>query len=214
MTEASTVPDYPRGVTFEQVWATLQEAAEWRKETEKLMKENAERQRQTDEQFKRTERQMKKTDKQIKETAKQLGGLHNRFGEMAEHLVAPGIKSRLNELGYSFDSETPGGFVISENNKIKAEIDLMLLNSDTIMAIEIKATVKMKHIEEHVRRLEILREYWRGHKDMRHVEGAIAGAIFDIPEKKAAIEAGLYVIVQSGDTMKIEVPDGFIPKKF
>ena len=44
--------------------------------------------------------------------------------------------------------------------------------------------------------------------------GAIAGAIFGSEEKKATIEAGLYVIEQTGDTMRINVPDGFVPRKW
>ena len=82
------------------------------------------------------------------------------------------------------------------------------------MAVEVKATVKMKHIEEHIKQLEILRDYRRKKNDLRQVEGAIAGAIFGVAEKRAAIEAGFYVIMQSGDTMKIEVPEGFVPRRW
>jgi hypothetical protein len=30
--------------------------------------------------------------------------------------------------------------------------------------------------------------------------------------RTAALKAGFYVIVQTGDTVKIDVPEGFIPK--
>jgi hypothetical protein len=32
--------------------------------------------------------------------------------------------------------------------------------------------------------------------------------------KRAALKAGLYVIVQTGDTMKIDVPSDFMPREF
>jgi len=182
----AAVPDYPRGVTFEQVWAILQDVAE--------------KQRQTEE-------QMKKTDER-------MGFLSNRFGELAEHLVAPGINERFNELGYHFSELAEGGLTIKENGKVTAEIDLLLQNGNTVMAVEVKAKPKLKHIEEHIKRLEILRDHRHALNDKRKVEGAIAGAIFGIEEKKATLEAGLYVIEQSGDTMKINVPEGFIPKKW
>lgn len=232
-----------KNVTFKEFWAGIQqtwriinEISERQKENEKLIQENAERQkrtdeqqrktdeqqritaeqqRKTDEQMKITDEQMRKTVEQMKRTDEQLGGLHNRFGDLAEHLVAPGINERFNKLGYHFDIMTRGGLEIrDENGKIKAEIDLYLENGETIMAVEVKATVKMKHIEEHIKRVEILRDYRRKRKDNRNVEGAIAGAIFGVDEKKAAIEAGFYVIIQSGDTMKIEVPDDFIPRRW
>ena len=219
--EAATNLDSHK-VTAEEVWAILREVSESHKETDRLIKELREEQKKTDEQMKETDRLMKenaerqkKTDEQMKKTDEQMGGLHNRFGDLAEHLVAPGIHERFNELGYHFDAMTRGGQEIrGENGKIKAEIDLLMENGDTIMAVEVKATVKMKYIEEHIKRLEIVRDYRRKRNDSRHVEGAIAGAIFGIEEKKAAIEAGFYVITQSGDTMKIEVPKGFVPKRW
>ena len=192
--ETTSIPDYPRGVTFEQVWALLQEVGQKQKEI-------AERQKETD-------RQMKRTDKR-------MGYLSNRFGEMAEHLVKPGIYKRFNELGYHFDTMARGGFTINgEDGKTKAEIDLLLENGNTIMAVEVKAKPKIKHVEEHIKRLEILRDHRRKFNDQRKVEGAIAGAIFGNEEREATIAAGLYVIVQSGDTMKIEVPDDFVPERW
>ena len=190
----TAIPDNARSATPEEVWAILRDVAASQKETDRLIKELREEQKKTDE---------------------QMGGLHNRFGELAEHLVAPGIHERFNELGYFFEfMATKGCTLRDENGKIKAEIDLLLENGETVMAVEVKATVKTKHIEEHVKRLEILRDSRRKINDRRHVEGAIAGAIFGVMEKKATLEAGLYVITQSGDTMKIEVPDGFVPQRW
>jgi hypothetical protein len=120
-----------------------------------------------------------------------------------------------NELGYHFKRAATNRYVVwDENGEIKAEVDLLLLNSETIMAVEGKATVKVKHIEEHIKRLEILRDAFRKQNDQRKMEGAIAGAIFGVEEKKATIEAGLYVVEQTGDTMKINVPDGFVPRRW
>ena len=189
--EAKTIPDYPRGITFEQVWAAL-------KETDRLMKENAER--------------LKETEKIVRRNGKQMGELHQRFGQLAEHLVAPNIHKRFNELGYHFGSYSPGGHRIEdENGKVKTEIDILLENGKTIMAVEVKAKPAVKDVEHHIRRLEILRDHRRKINDNRSIMGAIAGAIFGIEEKKATREAGFFVIEQSGDTMKIDVPDDFIP---
>jgi len=32
--------------------------------------------------------------------------------------------------------------------------------------------------------------------------------------KRLTFEAGLYVIEQSGDTMKVDVPEGFVPREW
>ena len=193
-TEASTIPDYPRGITFEQVWAALME--------------DRERQREIS-------LQMKETERFLKRIGRQMGDLHQRFGQLAEHLVAPNINKRFNELGYHFGSYSSGGHKIeNEQGKILTEIDLLLENGETIMAVEVKVKPAEKDVEHHIKRLEILSDHRRKINDTRKVQGAIAGAIFGIEEKKATVEAGLFVIEQTGDTMKIDVPDGFVPREW
>jgi hypothetical protein len=185
----------------ETVWAILREVAEQQKETARLIKETRESQ--------------KETGQQIKALNEQMGGLHNSFGEMAEHLVAPGIVERFNELGFHFNAVAPGGFkVLDDNGKIMAQVDILLVNSDYIIAVEVKATVRPKDVEKHIKRLEVLREYYEKNGDKRIIQGAIAGAIFTDTEKKAVAEAGFYVLVQSGDTMKLELPDGFVAREW
>ena len=225
----TTAYDYPKNVTPGEVWALLREIAERQKETDHLMKENAERQKEADRRQKEADRRQKEADRrqkeldrlqketarQMKETDKRIGYLSNRFGEVAEHLVAPGIHARFNELGYHFGEVAPGGLkIIGEDGKTKAEIDLLLQNDDTVMAVEVKAKPAIEDIEGHIKRLEILRDWRRKKNDNRKIQGAIAGAVFGAAQKKATAEAGLYVIGQSGDTMKIDLPDGFIPREW
>ena len=185
--------EHPKGATPEEIWAILREVSE-------MYREIGEKQ--------------KKTDRQIKRTNKQMGGLHRRFGELAEHLVAPGIHARFNELGHHFSEVAPGGYKIVENNKTLTEIDILLENDDTVMAVEVKTRPDEKDIEHHIKRLEILRDCRRKKNDKRKIQGAIAGAMFGTIEKKATINAGLYVLEQSGDTMKIDIPPGFVPREW
>ena len=79
MTETGTLPDYPTGLTFEQVWAAQMN----------------------------TDRQMKETDRRMKELQEEMGSLSNRFGEMVEHLVAPNVVGKFNELGFAFRRYAP-----------------------------------------------------------------------------------------------------------
>jgi hypothetical protein len=233
---AHSLPDYPRGITFEQVWASLMEGrGEMEKlrksqektgrqieETAQLVEKNARRIEETNQQMKETDRRKKKYDiewkktmRRIDELGKQMGYLHNTFGELAEHLVAPGIAARFNELGFHFDSISSGGLkILDENGKVKTEVDLVLENGEYIIALEVKSKPKEKDVEHHIRRLEILREHRQKKHDTRIILGAIAGAVFGPAEKKAVIEAGLYVLEQSGDTMKLDIPGDFIPRKW
>jgi len=191
-------PPTGEGLTFEKVWAMFQE-------TDREIKEG----------HKKIERIMEENALQMKETDRKIGELSNRFGELAEHLVAPAIHERFNELGYHFNGAAEGGYVVRDDNgKILAQVDILLINNDYIMAVEVKAKPHIKDIEHHIKRLEILKKHWSKHHDKRTIQGAIAGAIFGSAEKKAVIEAGFFVLVQSGDTMKIEIPEDFVPREF
>ena len=223
-----TVIDYPRDLTFEKVWAMFQETDKKFQETDKkfqetdrLYKELAEERKETARLFKELAEERKETERQIKELNVQMGGLNNSFGEMAEHLVAPGIAKRFNELGFHFDEVAKRGIEIKDKSgNIIAEADLVLENGDYIIIVEVKSKPKLNDkdekkddIKKHIKRMEKFRLYYKKAGD-RKLRGAIAGAIFGKKEKEAAIDAGFYVLEQSGDTMKLEIPEGFVPQEW
>ncbi|MDR0764646.1 MAG: hypothetical protein LBE65_03535 [Synergistaceae bacterium] len=225
------------GLTFEKVWAMFRESdrrmrelseetdrkmRESREETDRVVQEVAlqiketDRQiKETDRQMKETDRQMKETDRKMKETDEQLGRLGNRFGELAEHLVAPNIVKKFNAIGFHFSDISTGlrKIILDESGVQKiAEFDILLENDDSIIGVEVKAKPSERDIGNHARRLEILRRHRDKKNDKRKIHGALAGAIMPDSVKKAAIEKGMYVITQSGDTVNIDVPEGFVPK--
>jgi hypothetical protein len=174
-----------RGLTFEDVWTALME-------TRKLIE---------------------KVDLQQEETDRKFGELGNRFGELAEHLVAPNIIKKFNALGYRFNHVSrdhelhgPGG--------VFAEIDLLLENGKFVMAVEVKAKPLMKDVDGHKKRMAVIRNRGDEHGDQRKFLGAIAGAIMTDTVRNYALESGFYVIEQSGDTVKIDVPKGFKPREW
>ena len=182
------------GVSFEEVWAILKDLAERQKETDQLIKE---------------------TGLQMKETDRIIGKLGNRFGELAEHLVTPGIADKFNDFGYHFNGVAFGGYEIRDDNGMTiAEVDILLENGDCIMAVEVKAKPRIQDIKHHIKRLKILRKHRNRQNDKRKIFGAVAGAVFGNDVKKAVISEGFFILEQSGDTMKMNVPAGFMPKEF
>jgi chromosome segregation ATPase len=209
------------GLTFERVWAALmetrasiQELREESKETDRQMKETDRQMKETDrlirelrEEGKETGRQMKETDRRMKELQKSMGYLDNRFGEMAEHLVAPNIVKKFNELGYHFsDVAKERKFFNEETGLIEAEFDVILENGEFSIGVEVKTKPAERDVREHMERLEYLRARKDKLGDKREVRGAIAGAIMPRNAREAALREGLYAIEQSGDTVRIEEP--------
>jgi hypothetical protein len=172
------------GLNFEQVWAALME-------TDRLFRESK-----------------AETDRQMKELQKSMGYLSNRFGELAEHLVLPSITHKFNALGYHFDDiAKERKFVNPETGRIEAEFDILLENETYSIGVEVKSKPAERDVQDHIRRLEFLRSHKDKRGDQRTIRGAIAGAIMPEAVRLAALRAGLYVIEQSGDTVRIEEPE-------
>ena len=189
--------DYPKGLTFEKVWAALMEDRESQRQGFKELRES-----------------QRETARQLKENGRQMGYLNNRFGELAEHLVGPNIIEKFNEYGLPITQ-------ISKNIEIRkapndpdilTEIDLLLENGDIVIALEIKAKPGEKDIEKHIRRMEILRGIADKRGDKRKYQGAIAGAIMNKAMREAILQNGFYLIEQTGDTVRINIPEGFSPR--
>jgi hypothetical protein len=226
--------DYPKGLTFEQVWAGIQElgkkydaifereAKERQEREEREAKERREREeRETKERQEREER-MRKLEEEVNKTTitvnrlgENMGGLSNRFGEMVEHLVAPNIFARFNELGYNFTSINRKGIEIYENGQF-TEVDILLENGKTVAVVEVKSKPNRHDIRRHIKRMQIVRNWFceRYGDSNKEFIGAVAGAVFPDSVKQFTIETGFYVITQTGDTVKIDVPENFKPRIF
>ena len=151
----------------------------------------------------------------MKETDRKIGELGNRFGELAEHLVAPGIMEKFNELGFFFNERSLDVEIRDTNNPSSAtEIDILLENGDIVIAIEVKSKPKLLDIKEHIKRMDILRQRADRRGDKRKYQGAIAGAIVGQNVRQQIIKSGFYLIEQTGDTVKLSIPQGFIPKEW
>ena len=195
-----TARNYPPGASPDEIWAILREVAESQKELTRKMAE--------------TDRQMEETGRRMKETDKKIGEMSNRFGELAEHLVAPNIKEKFNALGFTFVrvyqnleiSDTAGNHI--------AELDLVLENGDIVMIVEIKAKPKQSDVDDHIKRLETLRRNADTRYEKRAFQGAIAGAIMSNELRDYVTKKGFYAIEQTGDTVKISVPEGFKPRQW
>jgi hypothetical protein len=156
-----------------------------------------------------------KTREQMKETDRKIGELGNRFGELAEHLVLPGIMKKFNALGMTF-SRTSQHLDIhdDEDPYTGAEIDILLENGEIAIAVEVKSKTAFKDVDRHRERMAVLRRWADRHHDTRKLLGAVAGAITTKEVRAYALKAGFYVIVQSGDTVAIDVPPHFRPREW
>jgi hypothetical protein len=192
-TESEREPEM--GLSFEKIWAMFQETDRKFQETDRLIKGIAQEIRESQ-----------------KETDRKISNLGGRLGELVEHLIAPNMLEKFRLKGYQFGKISPDVRIKDSKLLLVAEIDLLLENGDVMMAVEVKTKLTIDDVRGHIERMGKLRRCADEHQDSRKLIGAVAGAIIPEGVKSFAIKSGFYVIEQSGDTARIDTPEGFEPK--
>ena len=91
------------------------------------------------------------------------------------------------------------------------EIDLLVVNTDPAALVEVKSKLKNEHVREHLARLSEFKEFFPEYVNKR-VMGAISGIIVEENVERYAMNQGLFVIVQSGETVKMANEQAFNPR--
>jgi hypothetical protein len=176
---------------------------------------------ETDRQFQETRRMMQETDRQfqetrqmMRETDRKISRLGSRIGDLIEELILPNLTDKFNKLGYTFGKAAAGVKYSDAQGRFIAEVDLLLENGGTVLVVEVKTNLTTLDVKDHVKRMEKLRVYADEHQDGRKLLGAVAGAITSGGVKDYAVKQGFFVLEQSGDTVRISVPNDFKPREW
>jgi hypothetical protein len=152
-----------------------------------------------------TQKAHKETEKAIKETQKNIGGLNNTLGFMVERIMTPDLPQKFKHFGFTFDKITTIKW--TTNGNVYAEIDGLLENGAQAMAVEVKTTLEIEDINDHLKRMEKIRKYADEHGDKREFLCAIAAMIVRPKPKEYALKQGLFVIEPSGEDVKVIKPE-------
>jgi hypothetical protein len=186
----------------------VKETARCVRETTQSIKATDQQIARTDQQIARTDQQIARTDRQIARTGKQIGDLGDRLGEIVEHLMSPKLYKKFAALGFRFNHSSRNHELEDHHGKSLTEIDVLLENGEYAMAVEVKTRLRMEDVRDHLKRMEILRQVADEHGDRRKYLGAVAGAVVPKAVLQYALKKGFYVIIPSGETVDIEVPEG------
>lgn len=206
---------------FRETREQFRETREQFHETQEQMKEAAREMKEmsleTDRRFQETDRKIKETSAQIERTSQEVGKLTSRIGQIIENMVRGRIIKKFQALGYDVTGCSPNKDFKLEKLGISGEIDLLLDDGPVGILIEVKTTLKIDDILDHIERIENYRRYVdeRGSGGQRQFIGAVAGAVIADNVTEFAQKNGMYVISQSGEAFDIiSSPEGFVPKKW
>ena len=207
---------------------SLQESqAEWRQqrqemerarqedhaETERVIRVIAEQsaasKAETERAFLETERQFKATDLRIDRVSTLVGNLGGRWGEFVEGLIAPACIAMFRERGIQVDEIFPRVRKVIGGKPL--EIDLLVANTVDAVLVEVKSQLQVEDVRNHLTRLSDFKSYFPRYANCQ-VYGAVAGIVVESKADQFAMKQGLFVIEQSGETVRLANDEQFQPK--
>jgi len=147
---------------------------------------------------------IRENQRTAKEMQKNIGGLNNTLGSMVERMMTPDLPRKFKPLGFTFDKISIIKWSIE--GCIYCEIDGLLENGTQAMAVEVKTTLEIEDINEHLKRMEKIRKYADEHGDKREFLCTMAAMIIKPKPKEYALKQGLFVIEPRGEDFKVIKP--------
>lgn len=185
------------------------------KEVEKSIREVWELFKDTDRKFEESRREFEKRDLELAQrvaaVGDQVAALTGKWGKFVEGLIVPSVERLFKERG--IEVEKVSQRVRARKNGRSLEVDIMAINGETAVLIEVKSTLKVVDVEEHLQRLAEFKQFFPEYQD-RRVYGAVAGIVIDEGADRYAYQNGFFVIGEKGETVKILNDKKFVPREW
>lgn len=152
--------------------------------------ENGRLQKETDRLQKETFAQMKETDKKIKELATRFS---TTTGNIIEGLMSSSATEMFQRAGYDMHSKAKNVSRKSKNPNEGMEVDVILHNDTTAIAIEVKASCGKSDIDRFLQQMEKFKRLFPLYAD-KEVLVAIAAVNYENDADNYAHERGLIVV--------------------
>ncbi|MDR2344130.1 MAG: hypothetical protein LBD86_06340 [Spirochaetaceae bacterium] len=212
---AQMTAEWGKSLSFEKVWAMFAETdrkiAESRAEADRRMAAADRRMAAAERSMAETKRAVKEAARVVAELSKNVGGLNRSLGGLIETLIAARLWEKFPEYGFVCSFQRV--LIFDEAKRIRTDADILLSNTDKAMAVEVKHEFdKEKYVDEHLRRMEVIRAYPPMVVEGKQLLGAVAGGLVAPNIARYAYDAGFYVLELTGESVGlIPPPDGFKP---
>jgi hypothetical protein len=169
--------------------------------------------KETDKKFEETARQIKETDEKFDKYFGKLQEYERNWSKLVESLVKPSVAGQFQKRGIPV--VTTHQRIESTLNGDNIEIDLFLENRDTVVLVEVKTTLRVNDVNEHIEnRLKPFKRFFPRYVDMK-VYGAVAYIHVEKDAGRYAYKQGLFVLTfTSGDLVEILNDEKFVPKEW
>ncbi len=224
-------------VTLEEVWKLFRETEQRFRETDEKFRETDEKFRETEQRFRETDERFRETDGKFRETGERfrqtdgkfwdtnltldelkaivarttrsVDDLTGKWGKFVEGMVAPACKTLFADRNIPVHKVLQR--IQTEYEGRHMEIDILVVNAGYVVLVEVKSTLKVDDVRDHLERLGQFREFFPEYAD-RQILGAVAGIVIEEQADRFAYREGLFVIGQVDDTVRILNDPQFQPK--
>ncbi len=154
---------------------------------------------------------MEKSDKKVNKFFGMLKELNRNWGKLVEALIKPSVATQFRKWGIPVVGS--GQRVEKKLDGDTIEIDLLLTNGDSIIAVEVKTTLSVQDIDDHVKKhLEPFKRFFPEYAD-RQIYGAVAYIHLEENADRYAYKKGLFVLTfATGDMVIIKNDEKFKPQ--
>ena len=209
---------------------TYEKVLELFKETDKKFKDTDKKFKDTDKKFKDTDKRIEESlkksreefDEELKQSRKEFdermkkldGKFGNILGSFVEGLIEPKLKELFIARNIPLREVHKNIEIYNNKNEKQAEIDLLLVNKEYSLAVEIKTTLTVEDVKNHIQRLDKLQKYPIRTILNTKLLGAVAGIKIESDADKYAYRQGLFVLKQKGEIVEIANDEKFQPKEW
>lgn len=169
--------------------------------------------KETDKKWQETDRKWQETiarlDKLSRDTDKKIGDLTGKWGQFVEGMVAPAVIRLFAERGIVV-TDIARQFERQRGDD-GIEIDIFAKNGEYVVLIEVKSTLGVDDVNEHLERMAKFARLFPEYHDLKAV-GAVAGIIIPKNVARYAYQQGFFIIAQSGETVTLLNDQKFKPK--
>jgi hypothetical protein len=195
-------------ITIDDIFALFRESEQQRKEYQQAFEARQRayelERKQEKEDFKERQRiaaqEMAALRKVVEQTNKQVGGLTSRWGEFVENLIKPAAAKLFKEQG--IDVHHTALRVDAQDEKGSIEIDILVENTNEVVAIEVKSHLEVRNVKRFLEVLARFKEAFPRYQNYK-LYGAVAGIKIDEKANEYATQEGLYLIEPAGDSVII-----------
>ena len=206
---AEEAAEWGKTLDFPTVWAAIIKSGE-------RIDRMAERIDKMGERVDQTTGAVNKMAEKVDRVTTNVGGLNQSMGDLIETLFAPHLGEKFDIYNYNLKRIFNRVPIYDNDSRMRSDIDILLSNTNVCIAVEVKRWLeKTSHVDEHIKRMQLIRQFPPAEVKGKKLLGAIVGAVVTPEAREYAEQNGFFILELTGEDVRLLEPSkDFQPKEW